>query len=107
MLADMSDIGTMTPKQVAALAGLAPCSRESGAKAGQRRIRAGRGTTRRALVMEAIVAARFNPCTNASYGRLVEQGKAKKVALVAVARKLVILANTLICEDRPWQPKPA
>lgn len=107
LLADMSEIGTMTPKQAAALAGLAPYPRESGAKAGQRRIRAGRGTTRRALFMAAIVAARFNPCMNAFYRRLVEQGKSKKVALVAVARKLVILANTLISEDRPWQPKPA
>ncbi len=105
LIADMSEIGTMTPKQVAALAGLAPYPRESGSKAGQRRIRAGRGTTRHALYMAALVASRFNPCLRAFYKRLVDQGKAKKVALVAVARKLVILANTIISEDRPWQPR--
>jgi transposase len=107
LIADMSEIGTMTPKQVAALAGLAPYPRESGAKAGQRRIRAGRGPTRHALYMAALVASRFNPCLRTFYKRLVEQGKAKKVALVAVARKLVILANTIISEDRPWQPRVA
>ncbi len=105
LIADMSEIGTMTPKQVAALAGLAPYPRESGAKAGQRRIRAGRGTTRHALYMAALVASRFNPCLKIFYKRLVDQGKAKKVALVAVARKLVVLANTIISEDRPWQPR--
>lgn len=107
LIADMSEIGTMTPKQTAALAGLAPYARESGAKAGQRRIRAGRSTTRHALFMAALVAARFNPSLKGFYQRLVEQGKPKKVALVAVARKLVILANTIISEDRPWQPRTA
>ena len=107
LIADMSEIGTMTPKQVAALAGLAPYPRESGAKAWQRRIRAGRGTTRHALYMAALVAARFNPSLRAFYRRLVEQGKAKKVALIAVARKLVILANTISSENRPWMPRTA
>jgi len=107
LIADMSEIGTMTPKQAAALVGLAPYPRESGAKAGQRRIRSGRGTTRHALYMAALVASRFNPCLRVFYKRLVDQGKAKKVALVAVARKLVILANTIISEDRPWQPMNA
>ena len=105
LIADMSEIGSMTPKQAAALAGLAPYPRESGAKAGQRRIRAGRGIARRALFMAALVAARFNPCLKAFYTRLVEQGKAKKVALIAVARKLIILANTIVSENRHWQPK--
>ncbi len=107
LIADMSEIGAMTPKQAAALAGLAPYPRESGAKVGQRRIRAGRGTTRHALFMAALVASRFNPCMKAFYKRLIDQGKAKKVALVAVARKLVILANTIVSEDRLWQPKTA
>lgn len=107
LIADMSEIGTMTPKQAAALAGLAPYPRESGAKVGQRRIRAGRGTTRHALYMAALVAARFNPSLKVFYKRLVEQGKAKKVALIAVARKLVILANTIVSEDRPWMPRTA
>jgi transposase len=107
LIADMSEIGSMSPKQAAALAGLAPYPKESGAKAGQRRIRAGRGIARRALFMAALVAARFNPCLKTFYARLVDQGKAKKVALIAVARKLIILANTIVSENRHWQPKHA
>ncbi len=105
LIADMSEIGSMTAKQAAALAGLAPYSRESGAKVGQRRIRAGRGIARHALYMAALVAARFNPCLKAFYKRLIEQGKPKKVALIAVARKLIILANTIVSENRHWKPK--
>ena len=105
LIADMSEIGTMSPKQAAALAGLAPYPRESGGKAGARRIRAGRGIARHALFMAALVASRFNPCLKIFYARLVEQGKPKKVALVAVARKIIILANTIVSENRHWQPK--
>lgn len=107
LIAEMSEIGTMSPKQAAALAGLAPYPRESGGKAGVRRIRAGRGIARHALYMAALVASRFNPCLKIFYTRLVEQGKPKKVALVAVARKIIILANTIISENRHWQPKMA
>lgn len=107
LIADMSEIGSMTAKQAAALAGLAPYSRESGAKVGQRRIRAGRGIARHALYMAALVAARFNPCLKAFYKRLIEQGKPKKVVLIAVARKLIILANTIVSENRHWKPKMA
>ena len=107
LIADLSELGTLTAKQVAALAGLAPYPRESGARVGQRRIRAGRATARRALFLGALSASRFNASMKVFYARLVAQGKAKKVALVAVARKLVILANTIVREDRMWTAQPA
>ena len=59
---------------------------------------------RRILYLAALSATRFNADMKAFYKRLIDQRKTTKVALIAVARKLVVLANTLISEDRTWQP---
>ena len=107
LIADLSELGTLTAKQVAALAGLAPYPRESGARIGQRRIRPGLATARRALFLGALAASRFNASMKMFHTRLIAQGKAKKVALVALARKLVILANTIVRKDRMWTAHPA
>ena len=88
------------------MAGLAPLACESGDRNGQRRIRAGRPQVRRALYMAALSAARYNPDLAAFYKRLRTVGKKPKVALTAVMRKLVVLTNTLVSQDRMWIPKP-
>jgi transposase len=87
------------------LAGLAPIARDSGHKTGERHIRGGRAGPRTALYMAALTAARHDPDLSAFYKRLRDAGKKPKIALVAVMRKLVVLANTLIKENRFWQPQ--
>ncbi len=92
------------------LAGLAPIADESGERKGARVVWGGRPALRRILYLAALTAARFNPDAKVFYQRLIAAGKPTKVALIAVARKLVTLANTLISQNRTWQlnaPKPA
>lgn len=103
LLAEMPELGTLEAAPAASLAGLAPITRESGKWKGQARIGGGRGDLRHALYMPALSAARFNPDLKALYDRLRAKGKPAKVALVAVMRKLVILANVLVRDNRPWQ----
>lgn len=72
---------------------------------GKERIIGGRASLRRAIYMPALVAIRFNHDLREKYQQLVSAGKAKKVAITAVMRRVVILANTLLREGRDWQPK--
>lgn len=104
LLVGLAELGTCSGKQAALLVGVAPLAADSGHKQGQRRIRGGRGDVRRALFMAAVAAARSNPDLKAFYSRLRDKGKRFKVAIVAVMRKLVVLANTLLRENRTWQP---
>ena len=103
ILAELPEIGTLTAAAVASLAGLAPFTRESGRWQGKARIGGGRADLRRALYMPALTAVRFNPDLKAVYDRLRAAGKPAKLALVAVMRKLVILANVLVRDDRLWE----
>lgn len=96
VLAYLPEIGTLSRKRVAALAGLAPYNHDSGTKKGYRSIRGGRTKLRRGLYMAALTASRSNPVLSVFYERLKKQGKPSKVALTAVMRKLVILCNELI-----------
>ena len=103
---DARSLGTLEAAAAASLTGLAPFTRESGKWKGQAKIGGGRGDLRRALYLPALSAARFNPDLKAVYDRLRAKGKPAKVALVAVMRKLVILANVLVRDDRIWQSRP-
>jgi transposase len=105
LVACMSELGLLTRGGIAMLAGLAPINCDSGLMRGQRHIKGGRGHVRTSVYMAAISAIRCNPELKAFYPRLRANGKAAKVALTAVMRKLVILANTLLRENRLWQPK--
>jgi transposase len=107
LLVDMPELGTLEQSQVASLAGLAPVARDSGTSRGRRTIRGGRAHVRQALYMPALVAARFNPDLKAKYQALLGAGKPAKVALTAIMRKLIILANALLRDQRHWTPKPA
>jgi transposase len=104
LIANLRELGALGAKQITMLAGLAPIADDSGERHGVRTVWAGRGKVRRALYLAALSAARFNPHLAAVYRRLAARGKPAKVALIAIARKLVILANSLIAQNRQWQP---
>ena len=101
----MPELGTMTGPRAASLAGLAPVTRESGTWKGRSFIQGGREKVRRMLYMPALAATRFNPDLKRKYEALRAAGKPPKVALTAVMRKLVILANVLVQQDRLWSPE--
>lgn len=104
LLAEMPELGTLTPRQVAALAGLAPMARDSGVRTGKRRIGGGRKGLRDVLYMSGLSAARNEPSLRAFSERLRENGKAPKQAIIAVTRKLLIILNAMIRENRPYEP---
>jgi transposase len=103
----MPELGTLGPKQAAALAGLAPFARDSGTASGRRFIGGGRAEVRSMLYMATLSAARYNPVLKALYDRLIAAGKAVKVARVAVARKLLVILNAMLRDRRPWEPTAA
>jgi len=102
MLIEMPELGSLSGKQAASLAGLAPISRQSGKWQGKERIQGGRACLRRAIYLPAVVAARFNPDMKAKYHELIAKGKCKKLAITAVMRKLVVMANALLRDGRKW-----
>jgi transposase len=102
LLVDLAELGFLDRGAAAALAGVAPFPDQSGDRDGLRRIQGGRAGPRCALYMAAVTASRWNKDLAAFYKRLREAGKKPKLALVAVMRKLVVLANTLLKENREW-----
>lgn len=105
ILAQCPEIGQLHKKQIAALAGLAPMTRQSGQWHGKASIQGGRKPLRDALYMPALVAMRHNPDLARKYRQMRDLGKAHKVALVTLMRKLIELANALIKQDRMWRTK--
>ena len=102
LIAMAPELGDLDQRQIAALAGLAPITRQSGSWRGRSFIRGGRALLREALYMPDLVAIRFNPDLKHGYQRLIARGKPAKVAITAVMRKLVILANALLRDSRKW-----
>jgi transposase len=102
ILIEMPELGTLEHKAAASLAGLAPIARDSGRTSGKRFIRGGRAHLRQALYMPALVAVRFNAGLKAKYTVLRAAGKPPKVALTAIMRKLLLLANALLRDGRTW-----
>ncbi len=102
LVACLPELGSLANKKIAALTGLAPLADDSGRRQGARFIRGGRAIVRRMLYLAAVSAVRCNPSMKAFYHRLLAN-KPVKMVLVAVARKLAVLANTLIHHDRLWQ----
>ena len=107
LLSEMPELGRIDAKAAASLAGLAPVTRESGEWKGRSFIRDGRARARRMLYMAAVSAVRHNPDLARKYAELRERGKPSKVALTAIMRKMVVLANALLKQDRLWTPSPA
>jgi transposase len=107
LLADLPELGTRPPGKLAAFAGVAPFAADSGRRRGERHIRGGRREVRRALYMAALAVARVPGPLREFAQRLKAKGKPPKVALIAVARKLLVIANAVIRDGREWDPKMA
>lgn len=107
LITDMPELGTLNRHQAASLAGLAPHPSHSGTSRHANHIGGGRACVRTALYMAAIAAIRCNPAFKDFYRRLVDGGKPRKLAIVAVARKLVVLANAILRSQQPWNPNRA
>jgi transposase len=103
LLGALPELGQLSREQVAALAGLAPMNRDSGTFRGKRCVNGGRVRIRSALYMAALSARRWNPSLREFADRLRAKGKAAKVVLVAVARKLVVMANAILRDRQPWR----
>ena len=103
LLTSLPELGMLPHRELAALVGVAPLNDDSGTKRGKRRIWGGRPDVRAMLYMAALASTRWNPVIRAHYLRLVAAGKAKKVALVACMRKLLVILNSIIKSGRPWQ----
>ena len=102
-LGELPELGQLNRRRIAALAGVAPLARDSGALRGRRMVWGGRASVRTALYMSALVATRRNPVIRAFYVRLVGPGEPKKVALIAGMRKLLTILNVMIRTDTAWR----
>jgi transposase len=100
----LPELGQLDRRAIASLVGVAPFARDSGLMKGRRTIWGGRHQVRTVLYMAALVAVRHNPALRAFYRRLVAAGKAKKLALIAAMRKLLVVLNAIIRDGQPWRP---
>ncbi len=107
LLAGLPELGSLDRREAAAIVGVAPLSRDSGKFRGSRRCWGGRAHVRAALYMAALVGVRYNPVLKAFYERLVLAGKAKKVALTACMRKLLVILNAMLKHHTAWNPQNA
>ena len=103
LLVELPELGACSRQQIAALVGVAPLNRHSGKFRGRRTIRGGRSHVRRCLYMATLVATQWNPRIRAHYQHLLAAGKCKKLALTACMRKLLIILNTMLRENKAWQ----
>jgi len=103
LIADLPELGRLSRRQIAALVGVAPLNRDSGTMRGRRTTWAGRAKVRAMLYMAALVASRRNDVLRPFYQRLLQAGKPKKLALVAVMRKLLTILNAMMRDRTPWQ----
>lgn len=102
-LAELPELGTLSEKQIARLVGVAPINHDSGKHKGKRLISGGRTSVRCGLYMATLVAIRHNPVIQKFYQRLLANGKLKKVALIACMRKLLVILNAMIRDNKVWQ----
>jgi transposase len=103
LIAELPELGRITRRRVAALVGVAPVNRDSGASRGHRAIAGGRRGVRNVLYMAALTAIRRNPAVRAAYERLRGRGTPAKAAIVAAMRKLLTILNAVLRDRRPWQ----
>ena len=102
LIADLPELGRLGKRTLSALVGVAPFNRDSGSIRGKRQVRGGRSAVRGILYMAALTGSRFNPILKAFYARLLAAGKPKKLALAAVAHKLLIIFNAMVRNHTMW-----
>ena len=107
LLSDLPELGQLNRKQIAALVGIAPMNRESGAYRGKRLIRGGRPRIRTVMFMAMLSTVQSNPRFKRDYQRLIARGKPKKVAIVACMRKMITILNTMVKNNTKWDEKMA
>jgi transposase len=107
LIAELPELGQLDRRTIAALVGVAPLNRDSGRFRGKRMIWGGRASVRQALYMAALVASRYNARLRTVYQRLQAAGKPKKLALVAVMRKLLTILNAMVKHNQEWLPTTA
>jgi transposase len=103
LVAELPELGRLTRRRIAALVGIAPINRDSGTRRGRRAIAGGRAPVRAALYMAALVARRRNPVIAPYYDKLRAAGKSPKQALVACMRKLLVILNAILRDQKPWK----
>ncbi len=103
-VSQLPELGEVNRQKIAALVGVAPYNCDSGKMRGERYINGGRAPVRATLYMAALSATRYNPTIKTFYNRLLEKGKDKKLAIVACMRKLLVILNTMVKNDTPWDP---
>lgn len=104
LLAELPELGQLSRREIAKLAGVAPLARDSGKHRGRRSVWGGRAAVRSTLYMASLVASRHNPVIRSFYRHLLERGKPKKVALTACIRKLLVILNAMLRDQQPWNP---
>jgi len=102
LLSNMPELGFINNKEAAALVGVAPINRESGIYNGHRKVRGGRHQIRTVMFMATMSAIQCNPAIKATYNRLVDAGKPKKIALIACVRKMIIILNSMVRDGVYW-----
>jgi transposase len=102
LISELPELGQLNRKQIARLIGVAPTNRDSGTLRGKRTTGGGRVNVRNALYMPTVVAKKHNPTIKAFYDRLIHEGKAKMVALIAAMRKLISILNVMIRDGKTW-----
>lgn len=107
MLGMLPELGHLHRQEIAALVGVAPFNKDTGAKQGKRRIFGGRADVRSVLYMAALSAKKHNPFIRTFYQRLIQHGKEKKVALTACMRKLLVILNAMPRTNQPWRSQLA
>ncbi len=107
VLADLPELGRLNRKEIAALVGVAPFSRDSGQQRGKRWVQGGRSSVRTILYMATLSAIKYNPRIQAFYEHLKARGKESMVAVVACMHKLLTYLNAMLRDMRPWQPQSA
>ena len=104
LLITLPELGSLSGKQIGALAGLAPFAKDSGNARGKRHIAGGRSVVRAALYMPALSAITHNPVIRALYQRLIHAGKHHYVAITACMRKILVILNAMLRSNQPWKP---
>ena len=107
LLAELPELGTLAGREIAALVGVAPFARDSGTLRGKRATWGGRASVRTTLYLAAVSASQHNPLLKVFYQRLLAAGKARKLALIACLRELVVILNAMVAHGKPWDPEIA